>query len=243
MSEKAFWTMVLITNGLFWGGVFLYKDDYSAWISGTWAGEYYVGVEDFPRPGEGGFLTRSEVRYCLHEKVRLQILAEIVDFTLAHRYNTDVTDFNSRCLDYEFNLRENFAIESKLEGRKGILTHQALERVKKWRMEEANTEDYNSPYYAISTAIFLFDIEKIPHAKIIQQRLWELGFFDEEIDGIWGDISEAALIDFKRANNLGQSSTWDMATQQFLFGPEEVKSKPWLNKAFDDLVKFFNFTD
>ena len=177
----------------------------------------------------------------MHEKERLKFIGDHVDFTLALRYNAEAESFNSRCQVYKFDPREKFAIEKKLEDQDGIFAHQALEQIKNWRFEEASTDDFNATYYAIATGIFLFDLTEIPHAKVVQTRLWELGFFEGETNGNWEAKSKAALIDFKDANGFGESPTWDTATQQLLFGPDPVNSKSWGNKVLDDLARVSDF--
>ena len=241
MNEFRLIFSTLVFLGFFWSGVYFYHDDYRAWGSETWLGEYFVGEEHLPLAGEGGLLTQKELRYCLHEKERLKFIGDHVDFTLALRYNAEAESFNSRCQVYKFDPREKFAIEKKLEDQDGIFAHQALEQIKNWRFEEASTDDFNATYYAIATGIFLFDLTEIPHAKVVQTRLWELGFFEGETNGNWEAKSKAALIDFKDANGFGESPTWDTATQQLLFGPDPVNSKSWGNKVLDDLARVSDF--
>ena len=50
----------------------------------------------------------------------------------------------------------------------------------------------------------------------MQQRLIELGFLVGAADGIWGSRSRRALQDFKVVSGIGDSDTWDEATQDSL---------------------------
>ncbi len=59
------------------------------------------------------------------------------------------------------------------------------------------------------------------HAKIIQSRLANLGFYSGPVDGIWGKGSRGALKSFKEQNSLGKPEQWDKETQVFLF--KEIK--------------------
>src|SRR5262249_42394074 len=54
-------------------------------------------------------------------------------------------------------------------------------------------------------------------AKRVQQRLIDLGFLLGTADGIWGPQSRKALRDFRGAQSLGDSDTWDGQAQQHLF--------------------------
>ena len=55
------------------------------------------------------------------------------------------------------------------------------------------------------------------HAKIIQSRLANLGFYSGPIDGIWGKGSKGALKSFKEQNSLSNPEKWDKETQVLLF--------------------------
>ena len=53
-------------------------------------------------------------------------------------------------------------------------------------------------------------------AKRVQQRLIDLGFLFGAADGVWGPRSRRALKDFRIANGLGDSDTWDEVAQERL---------------------------
>jgi peptidoglycan hydrolase-like protein with peptidoglycan-binding domain len=60
------------------------------------------------------------------------------------------------------------------------------------------------------------DLREIENAKRIQQRLIDLGFLFGAADGVWGQRSRRALQEFRAANGIGESDTWDEATQERL---------------------------
>ena len=60
------------------------------------------------------------------------------------------------------------------------------------------------------------DLRQMEDAKRVQQRLIELGFLFGAADGVWGLRSRKALQDFRVANGIGESDTWDEATQDRL---------------------------
>ena len=60
------------------------------------------------------------------------------------------------------------------------------------------------------------DIREIEDAKRVQQRLIDLGFLFGAADGVWGPRSRRALKDFRIANGLGDSDTWDEVAQERL---------------------------
>jgi peptidoglycan hydrolase-like protein with peptidoglycan-binding domain len=54
-------------------------------------------------------------------------------------------------------------------------------------------------------------------AKIIQKRLADLGYYNMEVDGLFGKGSQRAVQSFKKDNGLGDNATWDIRTQKTLF--------------------------
>jgi hypothetical protein len=68
------------------------------------------------------------------------------------------------------------------------------------------------------------DLRDIENAKRVQQRLIDLGFLYGAADGIWGQRSRRALQEFRAANDIGESDTWDEATQERLLSAPDVKA-------------------
>ncbi len=63
----------------------------------------------------------------------------------------------------------------------------------------------------------LLDLGQVEDAKRVQRRLIDLGFLFATANGNWGPRSRRALRDFRGAQGLGNSDTWDEKTQQNLF--------------------------
>jgi peptidoglycan hydrolase-like protein with peptidoglycan-binding domain len=70
----------------------------------------------------------------------------------------------------------------------------------------------------------LLDLGEIADAKRVQRRLTELGFLVGTANGTWGPRSRQALRDFRGAQGLGQSDTWDEKAQQALFSPAAARA-------------------
>ena len=70
----------------------------------------------------------------------------------------------------------------------------------------------------------LLDLREIENAKQVQQRLIDLGFLFGAADGIWGQRSRRALQEFRAANGIGESDTWDKATEERLLRAPDVKA-------------------
>ena len=74
------------------------------------------------------------------------------------------------------------------------------------------------------TAPQQLDLREIENAKRIQQRLIDLGFLFGVADGVWGQRSRQALQEFRAANGIGESDTWDEATQERLLGAPDARA-------------------
>jgi Putative peptidoglycan binding domain len=70
----------------------------------------------------------------------------------------------------------------------------------------------------------LLDLREIENAKQVQQRLIDFGFLFGTADGIWGQRSRRALREFRAANGIGESDTWDEPTQERLLSAPDTKA-------------------
>jgi peptidoglycan hydrolase-like protein with peptidoglycan-binding domain len=70
----------------------------------------------------------------------------------------------------------------------------------------------------------LLDLGQVEDAKRVQRRLIDLGFLFATPDGNWGPRSQRALRDFRGAQNLGNSDTWDEKAQQDLFSAAAARA-------------------
>jgi peptidoglycan hydrolase-like protein with peptidoglycan-binding domain len=70
----------------------------------------------------------------------------------------------------------------------------------------------------------LLDLAQTEDAKRVQRRLIELGFLFGTADGHWGPRSLKALRDFRSAQGIGNSDTWDEKAQQDLFSAAAART-------------------
>jgi len=70
----------------------------------------------------------------------------------------------------------------------------------------------------------LLDLDQIENAKRVQRRLIDLGFLFVAADGNWGPRSQKALRDFRAAQGIGNSDTWDEKAQQGLFSATAARA-------------------
>ncbi len=80
------------------------------------------------------------------------------------------------------------------------------------RPAQAETED--GP---LGRGTILLDPKNTLAARLIQNRLSQLNYYTDRIDGIWGKNSRAALQRFKSERQLASPSAWDIQAQRELF--------------------------
>jgi hypothetical protein len=66
------------------------------------------------------------------------------------------------------------------------------------------------------------DLREVEDVKRVQKRLIDLGFLFGAADGVWGPRSGKALQDFRVANGIGNSETWDEAAQERLLAADAI---------------------
>src|SRR5262245_61206858 len=71
----------------------------------------------------------------------------------------------------------------------------------------------------------LLDLGQLEDARFVQRRLTDLGFLVGTANGTWGPRSRQALRDFRGAQGLGNSDTWDETVQQALFSPAAARAR------------------
>lgn len=63
-----------------------------------------------------------------------------------------------------------------------------------------------------------------PDSEWIQQRLADLGYYEGDIDGLWGIAARGALHEFKTTNHLSGDDEWDAATELALKSDGAVRA-------------------
>lgn len=93
-------------------------------------------VEAKPTIGTNLALSRSELRYCFAEKVRLGLMLDMIDNRIsAHVRNVNalVDDYNARCGSYRYRESDRTAAQASVDRDTANLTSQARARIASWR--------------------------------------------------------------------------------------------------------------
>ncbi len=72
------------------------------------------------------------------------------------------------------------------------------------------------------------DIGVVEHAREVQRRLAELGYFLGTASGSWGRSSRGSLRAFKVANQLPANDVWDLVTEEVLFSPKAQPTEAYV---------------
>ena len=163
--------------------------------------------EQMPAPGTGRVLSRNEVRYCVFQEGRLDILRDLVSSDRKiDRFNALVDDFNSRCSSRRYLQGDMRAVEAEVPGKRQSLRLDAQRLLSSWSESTSSLSGEN-----------LVDVTTTSGAMLVQIRLAELGYYAGMVDGIWGPASRAALRSFKLSQSgLGYDDSWNLATQRAL---------------------------
>ena len=170
-------------------------------------------TEQLPAPGTDRVLGKTEVRYCIFQGGRLDILRDLVSSNReTDHFNDLVADFNSRCSKFRYRQGVLRAIEAEALGKQPDLRVDTRRLLSLWRESLVS-----SP--ASTTGDRLFDVTTVSGATLVQSRLKELSYYTGAVDGLWGPASRTALRNFKISQSgLGYDDTWDLATQRALMG-------------------------
>jgi hypothetical protein len=167
-------------------------------------------VEKLPPQATGALLGDDEVRYCVFQGRRLTYLRnQVVGDDPIQRFNTLVSDFNSRCRSFRY---DNNALQT------------AAQQADTWQDQiksdaQAILASWSPGMGSSVTAGSLIDLQSHEGAAKIQARLKDLGYYDRRIDGQWGPKSASALATFRQDKGLGANGIWDITTQTALLGP------------------------
>ena len=89
--------------------------------------------EQVPSPGTDRSLDRNEVRYCVFQRERLEILRGLVSSNAEiSRFNSLISDFNNRCSNFRYRSGVLQAIEAEKAGRLQHLTEDAQRLLSSW---------------------------------------------------------------------------------------------------------------
>jgi hypothetical protein len=119
------------------------------------------------------------------------------------KFSQLVSDWDARCPSRKYYKSDMSVVESELQQERPRLVEQGLAMLPSRAQSESASGSLN-PY-------------KPDHARRIQQRLRELGYYTQAVDGDWGPGSRDALEAFKWRQGLARNDLWDEETQRRLF--------------------------
>lgn len=82
---------------------------------------------------------------------------------------------------------------------------------------DSNASKHSKEYGKIESGQKMLGPKSKEDIKLIQERFSELGLYKFKIDGIWGERTQNALIQFKKIHRLPNPGIWDIQTQKELF--------------------------
>jgi len=148
--------------------------------------------EDKPPVGRNHILSYAQIRYCLSEKIRLDVMEGLVNTYFDQEvdlFNAYVDDYNSRCRKYRY--------------RKGVLQNvREKVEVDRWSIEKEGRQRVVSWREVMSQQPVQKKIQLDRMVLDIQKRLTELGYNPGIADGLMGRKTIEAIKAFQRDNNI-----------------------------------------
>jgi hypothetical protein len=90
--------------------------------------------ETMPPVGTDVALTRSNIRYCSFQRVRLEAARPLIETNPeGQRFQAAISDYNSRCGDYRYRQSDEDAVDAELTGRRIALEAEGRSLAASWR--------------------------------------------------------------------------------------------------------------
>lgn len=90
--------------------------------------------ETMPAVGTDLPLSRSNIRYCSYQRVRLEAARPIIETdSQGQRFSVAIKDFNSRCSEYRYRQSDRDAVETELLGKRFALETEGRSLAGSWR--------------------------------------------------------------------------------------------------------------
>lgn len=190
-----------------------------------------TGLHVKPPPNGSDDITNlPEIRYCFFEHAILQEARKLLDTSeLLSHYNTDVADYDRRCVNRLFHESLTTQVKAELVRLEQELRDAALARVAAWSSEL--THEFSSPgAHAHPQSPYG---ERNPQSVLVatvQQRLKALGYDPGPVDGAYGPRTRAALTEFRQDYGHPQDPTPSSKTLEQLLdalrGKESISARP-----------------
>jgi hypothetical protein len=146
---------------------------------------------EMPRAGRDRLLSVAEIRWCLREDVRIEVLERRLAYQEPHRFNAMVGEYNRRCTRFRYR-------DDELEH-----ARRDIDDARRWIVEEALGEAYApsasaapAPLAAAGYSLLTLDVQELLRA---------IGHDPGPIDGYFGARTKAAVEAFEE--DLGRAPT------------------------------------
>jgi hypothetical protein len=146
---------------------------------------------EMPRAGRDRLLSVAEIRWCLREDVRIEVLQQRLVYHEPQRFNGMVGEYNRRCTRFRYH-------DDALER-----ARRDIDDARRWIVEEALGEAYAPSAPGTSTQLAAAGYSLL--TQDVQELLSAVGRDPGPIDGYYGARTKAAVEAFE--NDLGQPPT------------------------------------
>jgi hypothetical protein len=105
-------------------------------------------LEEMPSVGNDLVLSHNQIRYCLSENVRLEVINNALNANSQHEidsFNAAVNDYNSRCSAYKYPQGLLERVQSEVSLNRSSLVVQGLKTLARWRSQVAQPDNIEPP--------------------------------------------------------------------------------------------------
>jgi uncharacterized protein len=105
-------------------------------------------TEMIPPIGVGLELSVAQIRYCLSEKLRIQVWRTRLEAGFGsslQAFNNSVNDYNARCSNFRYQGNTLTTVRAEVEANRPVLTREALSRARSFESDDASSQAQSEP--------------------------------------------------------------------------------------------------
>ncbi|PWC91070.1 peptidoglycan-binding domain-containing protein [Azospirillum sp. TSO5] len=177
--------------------------------------------EEAPPVGTGLVLSKRQIRYCVYQSERLDVLRDLpMSNPEIDRFNALIVEQNQRCANFRYRGSDLQSVQAETPQQRLTFRRDAEKILASWRPAPSppvyRPTEPTSALPSETSARPTLDLRTREGAIAAQTRLRELGYYSGAIDGSWGPSSSRALKSFKENNSLLPNEQWDAETERAL---------------------------
>lgn len=142
-----------------------------------------VIYEELPPMGSTYVLNKSQIRYCLSEKIRMATINESLNLSSeaeVDHFNEKVSDYNGRCSSFRYEVSALTLIENEVALNRNQLQEDAKALLSEWRKQNKTYSANLTPpppikaEYSLPPTSVSLNIKPAPYEQVIEKPKYEM---------------------------------------------------------------------